>query len=267
MQDYHLHTHHSADSNMSLLELCRLCVSNGVKDIAITDHTDFDPYDIGYQYLDYDNYCSEIEHFQKKFNNTLNIKKGIELGLQSYYGEEYNEFLAGKNFDFIIGSIHMINHKDIFSGEYFDGLTEDEAYDIYLKETLDAIIACRTFDVLGHLDLVYRYIPQSEHKKKPIEKYRHHFEKIFSFLINDNKGIEINTSGLRFEIRETNPGIELLQLYHDMGGQLITFGSDAHKPQYVNFSIKQTMEMAKSIGFKYYTVYSKRTPKFITLDV
>jgi histidinol-phosphatase (PHP family) len=87
-------------------------------------------------------------------------------------------------------------------------------------------------------------------------------EEIFKLLIHKGKGIEINTSGLRYSLDSTSPPLEFIQRFKDLGGEIITIGSDAHAPEQIGLGLDIALEMAKSAGFKYVATFSKGIPQF-----
>ena len=90
-------------------------------------------------------------------------------------------------------------------------------------------------------------------------------ETILKKLIDKGKGIEINTAGLRYGMGAPNPDLPVLKLYHDLGGEIITVGSDAHKPEDVAVYHKQAYQNLNEAGFRYYTIFKNRKPQFINL--
>jgi len=257
MQDYHMHTYFSADGLMDTFEACQQAIKMGLKEIAFTEHVDFDPNDLGYEFLNFEKYTASIHEAKSLFQKNLDISQGLEIGIQSYFSSEIDAYLADKDVDFVIGSIHMVDHYDLYSGEYFIDRNESECIKGYIKETTAAVECCRGFDILGHLDLVTRFTKYFEKIEYP--DYATEMENLFKILIGKQIGIEINTSGLRHS-EFTNPAPHILRHYFELGGRLLTLGSDAHKVENIAYGFDKMIALALEIGFKEYYVYKKRNP-------
>lgn len=88
---------------------------------------------------------------------------------------------------------------------------------------------------------------------------------ILKTIIEQGKGIEINTAGLKYGMPEPNPCLDIVKMYHDLGGEIITVGSDAHEVKYFAYRFDVVAEMLKNAGFNYYTIFNERKPEFIRL--
>ncbi|WP_257963689.1 hypothetical protein [Carnobacterium maltaromaticum] len=109
------------------------------------------------------------------------------------------------------------------------------------------------------MDLVRRYLD------KEVDLFHYSkakIEKILNIVIANNKGIELNTSSERYEINGLTPSIEILKLYHELGGKIITIGSDSHKPEHLAWKIKESKELLKSIGYTQFCTFDKMEPIF-----
>lgn len=265
MQDYHLHTTFSADALLKPDDLLAELIRLGIENAAITDHVDFDPNDIGFNFLDYEAYSNSIAALQRKASPTLNIAKGVEIGIQSYFTRACADFLQGKKFDFIIGSVHMVGHMDLHNGTFYKGKTRIEAFQTYLQETLEAVTSCPDFDVLGHLDLVCRY-GQYEENVIPYPELADLCGDILKKLIETGRGIEVNSSGLRYPGGKPCPAWHIVRHYRELGGEIITIGSDAHKKSHVGYALETISSELTNMGFKYLTCFDSRKPRFIKIS-
>lgn len=125
----------------------------------------------------------------------------------------------------------------------------------------------RTFDnynVYGHLDFVVRYGP-NKRKYFNFNDYKDLFVEILKIIIQNGKGIEVNTAGLRKNLGYPHPHKDILKMYKDLGGEIITIGSDAHLPEHIGYKFEDISELLKSLGFNYYTVFENQNPKFYNL--
>jgi hypothetical protein len=143
----------------------------------------------------------------------------------------------------------------------YEGRSEEEAYSEYFRSIIDNIKKFQNFDVYGHLDYVVRYGPNKD-ANYSYTKYRDLLDKILELLIDNGKGIEINTGGVCKDLRELHPCTDIIKRYRALGGEIITIGSDAHKPQNICGYFNRAEEVLKECGFKYYTIFEKRVPEF-----
>ncbi|CCU79661.1 Histidinol-phosphatase [Halanaerobium saccharolyticum subsp. saccharolyticum DSM 6643] len=256
--DYHLHSHFSADSDMTMDELCQAAIRKGLNEIAITDHHDIDYQDDTIEFLiDKDKYLQEIKKMQKKYENKLTIKKGIEMGLQSHILKESQLYLKD-DFDFVIGSFHTVEKSDLYNGDFFEGYSQWESYIKYLKTVSKVVRKYDNYNVLGHLDIIRRY-GDFENKPKLLENKEAAsiIESILKTIIQKDKGLEVNTSGYRLDGENPLPSFDILKLYYELGGQILTIGSDSHKTKDIAQKFDYTIQKLKEIGFEELTTFNK----------
>jgi len=262
--DYHMHTNFSADSRYTMEEMYEAAIEKNLDEIAITDHHDIDYQDDSMEFLlDKENYLKEIEKYQEKYEGILTIKKGIEMGLQTHILKESDEFLDN-DFDFIICSFHTAEKKDLYNGDFFQNYSQWEAYLRYLESILDVVQNFDNYSVLGHLDLVRRY---DYYASKPDlmdnEKAEDIIREILKEVIRKNKGIEVNTTGYYIEEgNNPNPSVKVLKLYNELGGEILTIGSDSHSPDQIAYKFPETLTLLKDIGFDKLTTFSNMEPEF-----
>ncbi len=250
--DYHMHSDFSADSETKTEAMVKASIKAGLKEIAFTEHIDYDYPDKSIVFdLDLPAYTKEINRLKRKYENQITIKKGVELGLQPYLVDRYKKLMASESFDFVIASVHAADRKDLHSLDFFKGRTTKEAYEIYYQELLESISQFKDYNVLGHLDLVKRY--------KAIETddlFHDLIAEIFKLIIPEGKGIEINASGYAYGMQEALPSDDILALYKQMGGEIITMGSDAHIEKHVAHRFDEVLERLKGHGFKYLATFT-----------
>lgn len=264
LADYHLHSQFSADSDLDLNTICKTAIKNGIKEIAVTDHHDIDYMDDTIEFiLDKEKYLNELEKYQQKFAEKLKIKKGIEIGLQLHIFEKCDNYL-GDDFDFIIGSFHTVEKADLYRGDFFRGYEQWESYIQYLKTVLNIVKNYNNFNVVGHFDLVRRYgdfdsSPDLMKNKTAAEL----IEEILKILIKNDKGLEVNTSGYHLEDGQNPmPSWSILELYYELGGKILTLGSDSHYAVQIGYKFEETAEKLKDIGFKTLTTFTEGKPDF-----
>jgi len=261
--DYHLHSQFSADSEMTMEELCQTAVQKGLKEIAITDHHDIDYQDNTIEFLiDKEKYLKAIEKMQKKYEGKLIIRKGIEMGLQSHILTECDQYLKD-DFDFVIASFHTAEKNDLYNGDFFSGYSQWEAYIQYLKTVLKVVKEYDNYNVIGHLDIIRRY---GDFEKKPDllenEQAENLIKEILKTIIKKNKGLEVNTSGYRLDGQNPLPSFEILKLYHQLGGEILTLGSNSHKTEDIAQKFDYTISQLRKIGFEKLTTFNKMKAEF-----
>lgn len=261
LPDYHFHTIFSGDSETPVREQLDQAISLGMKFLCVTDHHDYDvdsPIDFT---LDLDRYFETMIRLREEYKNKLELRIGIELGLQTHLEEYFKNLLSTYPLDFVIGSTHFVNRKDAVYPEFFQGRTEEEAYLHYFQVTLDNVKNLSTFDVAGHLDYIVRYGPNKADFYS-YHTYQDLFDEILKTIIEKGKGIECNTAGYRKGINQPNPSPEIIKRYRELGGEIITIGSDAHIPEDLGADFHRAKELLRSAGFTYYTEFKERRPEF-----
>lgn len=267
--DFHLHSSFSSDSHTSMEEMIQKGIQLGLSTMCFTEHNDFGyPTPTDEPELDFllntDAYLYDLIKYKEKYKNQIRILFGVELGLQTEYFRENAIFAKSHEFDFIIASSHICHGKDPYYPAFYEGRTDEEAYREYFTSILENIRKFKNFDVYGHLDYVVRY-GASKDLDYSYEKYKDIFDPILEMLIQNEKGIEINTAGLRKGLLDLHPCIGILKQYHKMGGEIITIGSDSHDTHHIAESFDKASDVLKECGFQYYTVFEKRSPEFIRL--
>jgi histidinol-phosphatase (PHP family) len=266
--DYHLHSDFSGDSKTPMEEMVKKSIGLGLTHICLTEHYDPDyiylPGEEDMFELNTDSYLYELLKLRKKYADKIYVGFGVELGLQPHIKRQLAVYAKSHDFDFIIGSSHICNRKDPYYPAFFEGRDEDEAHQEYFESVLECVKSLPYFDVYGHLDYVVRYGP-TKGDKYTYAKHADIFDNILSHLIQEGKGIEVNTGGFRNGLKEPNPCIDIIKRYHDFGGEIITIGSDAHKPEDIASDFDRTCEILKDCGFKYYCIFQARMPEYIRL--
>lgn len=262
MFDYHMHSNFSADCETPMEKTVERAIELGLKEICFTDHIDYDYPDKDFIFeFDLKEYDKKIKEVQERYRNQIRIKKGVEIGLQPHILQRYEDMMEQEQFDFVICSLHATEKKDLHFGEFFEGKTVDEAYEIYYTELLTCVRDFKEFSVLGHLDLVKRYT-----KEKSKNNFHHIIKEIFAEIIPAGKGIEVNTSGYRYGLESGMPSLDILKLYKDCGGEIITLGSDSHVVDTLAVEFPLAIAHLKEAGFKYICTFTDGKPEFHYID-
>lgn len=245
--DYHVHTRFSIDSNEEMENQCRAAIAAGITEIAFTEHVDHDTCDAeSREVYDFGGYSAEIERCRGLFGNQLTIMKAAEVDWNDSIATEVEEFLAGHEFDFIIGSVHNLDHRYVGfdTVESFGGARK--MYDDYLRQ-IEGLVSTGFPCVIGHCDLPRRY-----HHVSPLEVDPEHFEErlrhIFRLAAERGVGFEVNTSGLRRGNGVTFPEPAVIGWFVEEGGEVVTIGSDSHKAADTGHSIVEIERQLTDLG-------------------
>ncbi len=269
--DFHMHTHHSGDCDTPMEMVIEQALEKKLPAICITEHMDMD-YIIcetdpaGKCEVNTDEYQDELFLYKKKYKGIIDIYFGIELGLQPQIVKTNADYINKYPFDFVIGSNHLVHKKDPYYSSFYEGRTEHEAFMEFFESTLENIQLFDDFDVLGHLDYLVRYAPNLNRDYR-YKDYSDIIDEILKTLISKGKGLDVNTKALYSEpsLGDLNPSKDILARFRELGGEIITFGSDAHKAENVALGFDTAVEMAKVCGFKHYALFSNRKAKFVKL--
>ncbi|MGL4796431.1 MAG: histidinol-phosphatase HisJ family protein [Paraclostridium sp.] len=262
--DYHMHSNFSGDSQTDMEDMIKRSIDLGLKEICFTDHVDYDIIsDVPFE-TNYDDYFKMLDYFKNKYHNKISIKKGIEMGVQSHIINDCSNDIQKYPFDFVICSLHAINRVDLYNGTFFDNITQNQAYESYYTELYNIVKNYKDYSVLGHLDLIKRY---GNYESELDDKlFSDILESILKEVIYNGKGIEINTSCFRYGLKDLTPSRYILQMYKDLGGEIITTGSDSHIPAQVAFKFDYIYNQLKDFGFKYISTFDSMKPSFIKID-
>lgn len=270
--DMHMHTCFSTDSEACPRDMADEAVRKGLKTICFTDHFDKDDLEWGEEGIfDVDAYFVEMQKLQEEYAGKLNIRIGIELGLRTYLKDYYEELTKKYPFDFVIGSVHNVPYKKDAEGnilytdpaaeKLFTDRTDKEVYRLMMETTLENVRTSDCFQTLGHLDYVVRY-GKSREKEYSYTDYADIIDEILKLLIEKEKGLEVNSAGLKYGLPFAHPHPDVLKRYRELGGEIITIGADAHKPEHIAYDFAKAEEILKSCGFKYYTEFFEQKPVF-----
>ena len=267
MWDIHTHCSFSGDSTEPPENMIEAAISRNLGGICFTDHTDLDypssPNEDDFV-IDYDEYFKKMAGLKSSYEDRIEVRAGVELGLQRQGAAENAQLLEKYPFDLCIGSVHVVDGKDPYYPGFFDGRSEKEAFSRYFEVTVENLRAFKGFDVLGHLGYITRYAPNRDDNYDP-KDYADHIDTILNILIDNGIGLELNTSGIRGGLREGFPARSIFDRYRQLGGEIVTTGSDAHNAGDVAADFDRARETLVGCGFKYYAVYKDRKPEFYRL--
>jgi len=264
--DYHLHTHNSGDSTAPMKDMIETAVNRGLEEICFTEHLDIDfpvTEDIPKDYflLDTASYKDELLKYKELYKDKITIKFGAEVGMQTHISMQNKEFVHSEPFDFIIASIHLIDRQDPYYPSFWKGRNVQKAFRQYFEDTLENLKLFDDYCVLGHLDYLARYAPKTDNPYS-YKAYSDIIDEILVHLIKKGKGLDFNTKQLFTDGSSPNPSPEILKRYKELGGKIITFGSDAHVPEGISGAFEKARVIALKCGFDEYCTFENMTPIF-----
>lgn len=281
--DYHLHCEYSDDSNEPMENQIWQAIASNLDEMCFTDHVDYgikrdwdDPegiiirhavehgkeVDLVLANVNYPKYFASLNMYQKKYASSISIKKGLEFGIQSITVDAYEKLYASyqDDLDFVLFSMHQVNNLEFWTQDFQKGKTQKEYNDEYYKEIYQTMQMFHHYSCLAHLDLLARY---DENGIYPFENEKDIIAEILKYAIRDEKGIEINTSSWKYGLKDTQPSRAILKLYKDLGGKIITVGSDAHETKYLASHIKDAYAILKNeIGINEICTFDHMQPIF-----
>jgi histidinol-phosphatase (PHP family) len=269
LSDQHLHSSFSADSKAPMKDMIEAALSKGLKHVTFTEHNDFEApgskfYPEGSWDLNVDSYLYELLKLREEYRDRIYVGFGIEIGLLEEAFRKNAILALSHEFDFVIGSVHFIGGLDIYDEKYCESRNVKSALFDYFDSIMKNIVKFNNFDVLGHIDLPIRVMPWPEDDYKPSD-HLDKIDEILNFLIENEKGLELNMASLAKGKKNPCPHPEILKRYKELGGELITVGSDAHKPENMATHFDLAYDLLKDCGFKYYCTYENRTATYVKL--
>ena len=256
MFDFHMHTGVSFDSEATPLEMIAAAERMGLKEICFTDHYDFQNDPDGVHHL----FClSDYKAaYDGLLSNELTIRRGVEFGMTAWNTKELIELTSSYPFDFVIGSVHSVGNSDPYFAAFWEGKSVEAGFEECLLQTLVCVRAHDDFDVLGHLS----YACKSPNlPRRVLLRYRDYADlcdEIMRVLAEKGKGMEINTSGVD-AVGDFLPDRDFFLRFKELGGEIVTVGSDAHAPSRVGQYTARAVALAKEI-FGYVCTFEGRKP-------
>jgi histidinol-phosphatase (PHP family) len=256
MFDYHVHTTQSADCETPIFDSCEAAIRAGITEIAFTDHIEYEPTDMCYGFYDFDTYMRDLELAREQYGDRLTILAGAEVGFNTRLMPEIEDFLGRHEFDFVIGSVHHSPDGVIIFPEFFDDRSVTDVMRMYLGQ-LQAAAETGWFDTIGHLDLPKRYAPHHAGAYDPLA-CEPELRSLLQAIIDRGISFEINTSGIRQAPKSSMPSAQIVRLYVELGGSLITVGTDSHVPDTIGAGLDRTLDMLELCGIHGVSSFRRR---------
>ncbi len=267
LPDYHVHTSYSPDSKMEPEEAIRAAIKAGVTDICFTEHMDLGHHMEMYDKApDFKGQEETISRLREKYPE-IKIGKGIEVGYIADTAKQTAEVLEKQNFDYVLLSTHCADGLDCGLPESKRGRDKLTAYKKYLETVYESVTDDRLtayYDCVSHIGYIAKGL-HYEDNTFPYQMFPELFDNILSEIIKRGKGIEVNTSGLD-RGGHVLPHPSIIRRYKELGGQIITIGSDAHKSEKVGAYIKDALTIIADAGFEEITLFQNREPRFVKIS-
>ena len=279
LADYHVHTEFSEDSTYPMADVVEDAIALGLDEICLTDHVDYGikhdwdepgpmPWRCGapLSNVDYPRYLTRIAELRRAYEGRITLRAGLELGVQTHTVGRYEALWerVGPELDFAILSIHQVDDLEFWNQAFQAGRTQQEYNERYYEEMLEVVRAFDHWSVLGHMDLIVRY---DEAGPYPFERVRPLVTQILRHVIAAGKGIEVNTSSVRYGLADTTPSRAILALYRELGGRIVTIGSDSHEPGQLGAHIREAHRTLAELGFTEWCTFERMEPTFHPLEV
>lgn len=258
MFDYHMHSRVSFDGHDSGLAMALAARNAGLKEICFTDHVDYDP--LGKMgVLAFDTSAYNAEYGSLEVEN-LKIRLGMEFGMTPENAAQFQKDIQRRPFDFVLGSIHFVDDLDVYFPEYWEGKSVFQAERRYLEATLDCVRIHEDFDVLAHLTYISKTHAHPDPRPVACREHRELIDEILKILVEKGKGLEVNTSGVD-RCGDFLPPVAMVRRFKELGGEIVTVGSDAHRVDRVGQYAHRACDILKDI-FGYVCTFEDRKPIF-----
>lgn len=262
MIDTHTHTCHSHDSALSPEALLQAASEKGCELIAVTNHCDRDIVGVRscahIAQLDVDRTFRELSALQARAGNRTRVAVGLECGWAKFCEADYTEILSRYPWDFVINSIHMTDGEDLYMPSYFAHRDKIQAYTLYLQSVRASLDAPYPYETIGHVGYVMRKAPYPDNAMR----YADHadlLDDILRTLVEKGKALELNSNAKGTQ-QSLLPSREILVRYRELGGELLTFGSDAHTADRIGDKYDIAAAMAREAGFRYFFGFLQHRP-------
>lgn len=258
MFDYHMHSRVSFDGHDTGIALAQAALDRGLKEICFTDHLDYDPLGkMGKLDFDTDAYHAEYDHLEIP---GLKIRRGMEFGMDIHNLAQFQQDLQRHPFDFVLGSVHFVDDLDVYFEDFWRDKTVFQAERRCLEATLDCVRLHNDFDVLAHLTYISKTKCHPCPRPLPYAEHREIIDEILRILAAKGKGLELNTSGMD-RCGGYLPTIDIFRRFKELGGEIVTVGSDAHTASRVGQYTFEACALLQDI-FGHVCTFENRRPIF-----
>lgn len=294
--DSHVHTAFSTDSDTPMEQMVKQAIRTGLRGITFTDHMDYN-FPLEYSKdstpdcspftFDLEQYLTQLHQLEQTYGSEVQLYRGVEIGLKPDAVEKNIELSRDKRLDYIIGSIHLVDDMDPYFPQYWESFGEKNGITAYFETALQNVqhtYSASAFfhsdersssgkndtfvliDTFGHLDYIVRYAP-SGYRFYSYRMYADLIDEILRVIVDRGISLEVNTSGYKNGGAMPNPNEDIIRRYRELGGERITFGSDAHTADLVAGRFPDAEKIVRNAGFDHYTTFIGHKPTFHKFDI
>ncbi len=261
--DCHTHSSFSGDSQVLIKDAAHRTQERGLGGITFTDHLELShPIPEHSMTFDFAERSQQLDQLRQNLGTTIKILKGLEVGFQPHIAQEAQAIIQNHDFDFIICSTHVVD--GIGENSFYENKTKQQAYNRYLEAVYRAVTTFDDFDIVGHIGYVCRYAPYQDKSLRYVD-YADILDAILKTVIEKGKGIEINTAGYFMQLGFPHPDFDTIKRYKELGGSIITLGSDAHNLERIGDHFGFVVDQLTTLGFSYVTYFENRKPIFVKI--
>jgi histidinol-phosphatase (PHP family) len=265
ISDSHTHSDCSRDGDDPTMMICESGARQGLYAMTITDHCECNAYtQDGYDRSIRQSYF-EARKAAAVFHSRLHVFAGVEIGQPMQNQAAAQDVLDACDFDFVLASVHNVKSLADFYELDYSKIEVNDALNRYFDEMMD-MIEWGKFDSLAHLTYPWRYIVGERGLEINDNLFRDRIDQVLMALIKKHKALEVNTSGFRQKLGKPMPDLSIIRRYRELGGKLITIGSDAHRWADVGGGVEQGLRVLQQAGFHHFTIYIHREPKFLPIE-
>ena len=258
MFDFHMHSRVSFDGHDTGEAMAKAALGAGLTEICFTDHLDYDPLEqMGVLAFDTDVYNAEYDALEIP---GLKIRRGCEFGMTPDNRDQFRRDLNRRPFDFVLGSVHFVDDQDVYFDSYWNGKSIFQAERRYLEATLECVQIHDDFDVLAHLTYIAKTHAHPAPRPVSYADHRDVIDEILRILVAKGKGLELNTSGMD-RCGAYLPDGDIFRRFRELGGQIVTVGSDAHRTIRVGQYSREAGQILREI-FGYVCTFENRNTIF-----
>ena len=266
--DYHIHTHFSGDSQEPMENQVKSAIDKGLTQIAFTEHEDYNPDDSTSFYFRHDDYMRELARCREIYGDQIKIRAAIEISEPHRYPARAAAVLARYDWDFVLGSLHWLTPWiNTFEPAFFTYRGADAWRDSFRDYFVELAQVARhgDFDILSHIDYPSRYGLKFFGENYNIAEYEPEIREVLRALVERGKGTEINTSILRRGRKDPNPPQIVINWFREMGGEILTIGSDSHAAKDTGSHMDVALGMARTAGFTHIAAFERRKPTLLPI--
>ena len=259
MADMHTHSRNSHDSQCPVADMAEAEIGQKMQAFAVTDHCDI----LDYPRIDVvDVIRGSLAEAGQQERADIKVLRGVEIGDGIWNPKVMEQVLALTDYDVVIGSVHTVRYKEYrnaYSHIDFSKMMTEDIYgylDLYFEDVLKTMerVPC---DIMAHLTCPLRYIVGKYGREVDITCFDDKIDEILRLIIARGIALEVNTSSL-LTCSWTMPDQRILRRYRELGGYLVTLGSDAHVASHAAGSFPEAVAMLERIGFNNIYYFEQR---------